>query len=722
MNREGRHDEALLHLGAVLAAYPHLLDRISLLRGDIWVKKENGARACAEYKVALDRSLDSSVRTRARVGLVRCLIVDGTPKAKDALTTLKRRYAALPYAVELEFELAEMYEKKRDLRRAAEGYRRIDLESPGTAAAARARNRLESLRLDGLSVPPLNARQRVDRAERLVQSGPPLQARETVAELLRDPAISKDLRARTLLLEARLARVEGRWADMARSMDSARNTGQATFEDKDLYREKLAREAAHAREQAQAQDRIDRLVGKRGFSRLVPFRLAQIIEIGARAGLSDPVNRSLEALLGSRNLRPDIRFQSAINAIGVADDVLIISLLDPLSPHPKWGVPARYHRARALERLGQLEEAEEEFLAVIDSDDSSTGYYAMWADQRLWSVREAMLCRCGPAHMAESAGLLVQGPPPMLASLNTIPFRPLPLQAEDFGTSEAPRHNEGTLVTTPTLPRTSTSTVDLQPHVEKLRRLAEEHGDAFPWFWRAHEWIELGDHEIAADELYEAYLAWRAAHGRPLRRAGVEAVFRGEERPREFVPWKDRAPRKKLTRQDRETLADLAEALGDDGTAASWGGMERIEARPRAYAKLVHRAAEQHGLDSNLLFAVMRVESVYQRRILSFAGAIGLMQIMPRTGRLIASQLGRDDFTVDDLLDPETNLDFAAWYLSSLIERFDGRLPLAIASYNGGPHNVRQWMRLNPSAMPLDVFLEQIPFTETHRYVRRVLT
>jgi soluble lytic murein transglycosylase len=98
------------------------------------------------------------------------------------------------------------------------------------------------------------------------------------------------------------------------------------------------------------------------------------------------------------------------------------------------------------------------------------------------------------------------------------------------------------------------------------------------------------------------------------------------------------------------------------------------------------------------------------------------MQIMPTTGRRIALELGHPAYSVSDLLDPKTNVEMAAWYLKSLIDRFDGRLPLAIASYNGGPHNVRLWMRANHPNMPLDAFLERIPFTQTHRYVRRVLT
>jgi soluble lytic murein transglycosylase len=162
-------------------------------------------------------------------------------------------------------------------------------------------------------------------------------------------------------------------------------------------------------------------------------------------------------------------------------------------------------------------------------------------------------------------------------------------------------------------------------------------------------------------------------------------------------------------------------ALGDMGTAGGFAGPDFIETLPRAYEWLVVPAAMRHGLDPNLLLAVMRVESAYQKHIVSYAGAVGLMQIMPRTGQLIAYALGQDDFTPADLLDPRVNLEFAAWYLASLLERFDGHLPLAIAAYNGGPHNVRRWIQESAQNTPLDVLLERIPFTQTHRYVRKVL-
>ncbi|MBC7172650.1 MAG: lytic transglycosylase domain-containing protein, partial [Polyangiaceae bacterium] len=163
-------------------------------------------------------------------------------------------------------------------------------------------------------------------------------------------------------------------------------------------------------------------------------------------------------------------------------------------------------------------------------------------------------------------------------------------------------------------------------------------------------------------------------------------------------------------------------AVGDYGTAVGIGPDTEARHRPRAYEREVEEAAATFGLDPNLLLAIMRVESVYQRGIISYVGAIGLTQIMPRTGTLIAHALGDTDFTTADLLDPATNLRYSAWYLASLIRRFDGRLPLAIASYNGGPHNVRAWLENHARTMPLDALLERIPFEQTHRYVRRVLT
>jgi soluble lytic murein transglycosylase len=231
----------------------------------------------------------------------------------------------------------------------------------------------------------------------------------------------------------------------------------------------------------------------------------------------------------------------------------------------------------------------------------------------------------------------------------------------------------------------------------------------------------VGERDAATAELFEAYLTWRHALGKPIARAGLNCVARADGRTDEPIASDVRAARLELSDEDRATLAAVAATLGDMGTAGGFAGPDFIETLPRAYEWLAVPAANRYGLDPNVLLAVMRVESAYQKHIVSYAGAVGLMQIMPRTGQLIAHSLGHDDFTPADLLDPRLNLEFAAWYLSSLIHRFDGRLPLAIAAYNGGPHNVRRWIQESAEGTPLDVLLERIPFTQTHRYVRKVL-
>ncbi|MEM1417921.1 MAG: lytic transglycosylase domain-containing protein, partial [Myxococcota bacterium] len=251
--------------------------------------------------------------------------------------------------------------------------------------------------------------------------------------------------------------------------------------------------------------------------------------------------------------------------------------------------------------------------------------------------------------------------------------------------------------------------------------LAERHGDAYPWLPRAKAWLELGDERAAGHALYEAFLAWREAKGHAIRYAGAPTIARGDARPGATDRFTTRNRRAALGEEARAELASIGEALGEYGVATGFAGRRAVDARPRAYEGLVLEAAARHGLDPNLLFAVMRVESVYQKEIVSYAGAIGLLQIMPRTGTLIARTRGIEGFHPEDLLDPGTNLDFGAWYLRSLLDRFDGHVPLAVAAYNGGPHNVRLWLRQLAPGAPLDVFAEHVPFIQTHRYVRRVL-
>ena len=94
----------------------------------------------------------------------------------------------------------------------------------------------------------------------------------------------------------------------------------------------------------------------------------------------------------------------------------------------------------------------------------------------------------------------------------------------------------------------------------------------------------------------------------------------------------------------------------------------------------------------------MREESAYRPRVSSPAGALGLMQLIPPTADRVAGELGIAGFETERLFDPETNIRLGTYYLRSLVERFGGSRPLAIASYNAGPGGGQRWLRKNGAA------------------------
>jgi hypothetical protein len=147
-----------------------------------------------------------------------------------------------------------------------------------------------------------------------------------------------------------------------------------------------------------------------------------------------------------------------------------------------------------------------------------------------------------------------------------------------------------------------------------------------------------------------------------------------------------------------------------------WRTYSRASSHPRAYAAAVMAAAARHHIDPDLLFAVMRVESVFDRRIVSYAGAIGLMQIMPRTANLIANRLGRDRFhrcRICSIRAPTWSSPRGTWPRCSSASTADCPSPsppttAARTTYGNGSMATR-------AAMPLDAFLERIPFEQTYQ-------
>ncbi len=132
------------------------------------------------------------------------------------------------------------------------------------------------------------------------------------------------------------------------------------------------------------------------------------------------------------------------------------------------------------------------------------------------------------------------------------------------------------------------------------------------------------------------------------------------------------------------------------------------------------------GVDPAVTLAVIRQESSFDHAVVSPAGALGLMQLMPATAASIARQLGDHGVTQVSLLaDPAQNMQLGGAYMQGLLAQFGGCLPLAVAAYNAGPGRVAQWFADygDPRAGQINMidWIELIPFNETRNYVQRVL-
>jgi soluble lytic murein transglycosylase len=142
-------------------------------------------------------------------------------------------------------------------------------------------------------------------------------------------------------------------------------------------------------------------------------------------------------------------------------------------------------------------------------------------------------------------------------------------------------------------------------------------------------------------------------------------------------------------------------------------------AYPTYYEDLVLQEAEATGLDPLLLFALIRQESLFEGLAKSSASAQGLMQVWPPTGAQIAAELGwPPGYETADLYRPYVSLRFGTYYLAQQRDRFDGRLDVALAGYNGGPANARRW--LQEAGDDPDLFLELITLAETRLYLQRI--
>jgi peptidoglycan lytic transglycosylase len=141
---------------------------------------------------------------------------------------------------------------------------------------------------------------------------------------------------------------------------------------------------------------------------------------------------------------------------------------------------------------------------------------------------------------------------------------------------------------------------------------------------------------------------------------------------------------------------------------------------PVLFRHAVVNNAMRHGMNPAVVFGLIRRESVFDPAARSPAGARGLMQIMPATGRYIAGKLYERWRSTARLNEPDVNIRYGTFYFSGLLNHFNGNFALAAAGYNAGPGRVKRWLPVD-RPMPADLWVEMIPFKETRDYVTTVL-
>ena len=144
------------------------------------------------------------------------------------------------------------------------------------------------------------------------------------------------------------------------------------------------------------------------------------------------------------------------------------------------------------------------------------------------------------------------------------------------------------------------------------------------------------------------------------------------------------------------------------------------ESYPLYYNLIIGKYGRQRDLDKNLVLALIRAESSFNRRAHSWADAYGLMQIIPRTAKALFAKMDMTYSEPETLFDPNINIKLGTLYLKDLLSQFDGTFEHAVAAYNAGPHRVSRWKKFKDSS-EIDYFVENIEYTQTRNYTRRVM-
>ena len=136
---------------------------------------------------------------------------------------------------------------------------------------------------------------------------------------------------------------------------------------------------------------------------------------------------------------------------------------------------------------------------------------------------------------------------------------------------------------------------------------------------------------------------------------------------------------------------------------------------------LIEKYSYEYDLEPSMVCAVINVESRFNAGAKSSKGASGLMQIMQKTADWAAEEMKLENYSYDNILEPELNIRIGCWYLHRLVRQYDGNIELVMAAYNAGSGNVSNWL-YDEKYSSDGKSLSKIPYAETEAYVKKINT
>ncbi len=235
--------------------------------------------------------------------------------------------------------------------------------------------------------------------------------------------------------------------------------------------------------------------------------------------------------------------------------------------------------------------------------------------------------------------------------------------------------------------------------IQPARPLPETIGpEGDGWMERASQLRIIGLADLSLAEMEEAR---KTAPNSPKVNREMARVFR------------DRGETLRAVQTLQRAHPDYLAYQGDEVTREEWEIFF-----PLREWETIKREAKANGLDPYIVAGLIRQESVFNPNARSRANAIGMMQMLPSTGRLVAKKTTGNFITGDQLYNPTLNITLGTSYLAEMYRKY-GRYEYAFAAYNAGPGRVAQWLNSLPTG-ELDVWVDSIPISETRLYVQGV--